>query len=441
MTSLASRLEDLLRPDRMRILRACSDVAERRAIDLYLVGGVVRDALDAPGSAKDGPEIGPGAPDIDIAGPGVDCGFASAVADALGGRFVASSAFGTYKLIAPVSDPSQGTEIEIDLVTSRAEAYPEPGALPVVAPGSVADDLARRDFSIGAMAMVMAPPVGSEMVWGDLIDPYDGDGDVSRKLIRVLHQASFEDDPTRIFRAVRYAIRLGFELESNTEALLRDALTHMDRLSGDRVRHELERIFDEPGAGPMLMRAQELGVLGAVFAEMGGAADALVSANFPDGPDGTGGRDAWTGLLAYPVPPERSQALAKRLNLGSRTGRVVRDVAGIRYGFHGLRSGLQRRSEVYSFLSYRSEAAIRACAAATQDETLRAALNLYVEELVGVTPELTGEDLLEMGVVQGPNVGRLLRALLYARLDGDITSLDEERAFVRAPLNSRPEAQ
>lgn len=286
--------------------------------------------------------------------------------------------------------------------------------------------------------MVMASPSGSKMTWGDLIDPFDGEGDVARKLIRVLHPKSFADDPTRIFRAVRYAVRLGFELESNTEALLRVALAHMDRLSGDRIRHELERIFDEPGAGRMLVRAQDLGVLGAVFAEMGGAADALVSANFPDG---TEGRDAWTGLLAYPVPPERSRALTKRLNLGSRTGRVVHDVAGIRYGFHGLRSGLDRRSEVYSFLSYRSEAAIRACAAATEDETLRLALNLYVEELVGVTPSLTGDDLMEMGVAQGPNVGRLLRELLYARLDGDITSLDEERSLVRASLDVRPQAR
>jgi tRNA nucleotidyltransferase (CCA-adding enzyme) len=435
MTSLASRLEELLHPDRMRVLRVCAQVAERRAIDLYLVGGVVRDALGADGS-----EFRPGDPDIDIAGPGVDRGFASEVADVLGGRFVASSAFGTYKLIAPVNDGPEGAEIEIDVVTSRSETYAEPGALPVVTPGSVADDLARRDFSVGAMAMVMAPPTGSEIAWGDLIDPFDGEGDVSRKLIRVLHPKSFADDPTRIFRAVRYAVRLGFELETNTGALLEDALAHIDRLSGDRVRHELERIFDEPAAGRMLVRAQELGVLRAVFAEMGGAPRALISGNFPDGPDGTGGRDAWTGLLAYPVPPARSRALSKRLNLGSRAGRVIRDVAGIRYGFHGLRSGLDRRSEVYSFLSYRSEPAIRACAAATEDETLRLALNLYVDELVGVTPSLTGDDLMEIGVPQGPDVGRLLRELLYARLDGDITSIDEERAFVRASLDARPDA-
>ncbi len=429
MTSLASRLEDLLHPDRMRILRVCSEVAERRGIDLYLVGGAVRDVMLSHAPLD---------PDIDMAGPGVDSSFASEVADELGGRFVASSAFGTHKLIAPDAAAGEGAETEIDLVTSRSETYLEPGSLPEIAPGSVADDLARRDFSIGAMCMVMAPPTGSDMTWGDLIDPFDGEGDVRRKLIRVLHKESFVDDPTRMLRAVRYSVRLGFELESGTAALLAEALRYVDRVSGDRVRHELERIFDEVAPGETLATAQSLGVLGAVFAEMGGEPDALISAGFPSGQEGW---DAWMGILAYSVPPQRSQALSKRLNLGSHTGRVVRDVAGIRYGFHGLRSGLAGRSEIYSFLSYRSEAAIMACAAATEDEALRSALTLYLGELVGTAPSLTGDDLIEMGVPQGPNVGRLLRELLYARLDGNITSPEDERRMVQSRLEPRADTR
>jgi len=444
MTSLASRLEEHLHPERMRVLRVCAGVAERRAIDLYLVGGAVRDTMLAPArpSFDTGTGTGDtGTPDLDIAGPGVDRGFVSEVAEALGGRFVASSAFGTYKVIVPGAATPQATdeetetsdcpEIEIDLVTSRSETYAEPGALPEVTPGSVADDLARRDFSIGAMCMVLAPPTGSDLTWGDLIDPFDGEGDIERKLIRVLHPESFIDDPTRIFRAVRYGARLGFGLETGTDKLLRSALRYIERLSGDRVRHELERIFDEPQPGEILAWAQEMGVLKATFEEMGGDAEVLVAAKFPSGEDG---RDAWTGLLAYPVPPQRSQALSKRLNLGSRTGRVVRDVAGIRYGFHGLRSGLTRRSEIYSFLSYRSEAAIRACAAATEDETLRVALDVYLDELIDVEPSLNGHDLQEMGVPQGPVVGQLLQQLLYARLDGEVTTPQGERQFVQSRL-------
>jgi tRNA nucleotidyltransferase (CCA-adding enzyme) len=460
MTSLASRLEEHLHPERMRVLRVCAGVAERRDIDLYLVGGAVRDTMLAPATPTTpsppssdtgtGTGIGDtGTPDLDIAGPSIDRGFASEVAEALGGRFVASSAFGTYKLIVPNAatpetaeskvDPASGADIEIDLVTSRSETYAEPGALPDVSPGSVADDLARRDFSVGAMCMVLAPPTGSDMTWGDLIDPFDGEGDIERKLIRVLHPESFIDDPTRIFRAVRYGARLGFGLETGTGKLLRSALGYIQRLSGDRVRHELERIFDEAQPGEILAWAQEMGVLKAVFEEMGADADVLVTAKFPAGEDG---RDAWAGLLAYPVPPQRSQALSKRLNLGSRTGRVVRDVAGICFGFHGLRSGLARKSEIYSFLSYRTEAAIRACAAATEDETLRVALNIYLDELIDVEPSLTGHDIQEMGVPQGPVVGQLLRQLLYARLDGEVTTPEQERAFVQSRLGliSEPQA-
>lgn len=441
MTNLAPRLEERLHPERMRILRVCADVAERRAIDLCLVGGAVRDIMLPPAvsTSPTSGTLGAGAPDIDMAGPGVDRGFASEVAEALGGRFVASSAFGTYKLMVPDAakpqvtegdaDTAGGAEIEIDLVTSRAETYTEPAALPEVSPGSVSDDLARRDFSVAAMCLVLAPPRGSGMTWGDLIDPFDGEGDIERKLIRVLHPNSFIDDPTRIFRAIRYRARLGFELEPGTGELLLSALRYIQRLSGDRVRHELERIFDEAQPGKILAWAQENDVLRAVFEEVGGDVDVLLAAKFPPGEVG---RDAWTGLLAYPVPPQRSQALCKRLNLGSRTGRVVRDVAGIRFGFPGLKSGLEKRSEIYSFLSYRTEAAIRACAVATEDETLRAALNVYLDELMDVETSLTGHDLLEMGVPQGPVVGLLLRQLLHARLDGDVTTPEDERKFVKS---------
>ena len=216
--------------------------------------------------------------------------------------------------------------MEIDLVASRSETYSEPGALPQVTAGTLDQDLARRDFSIGAMCMVMAPPAGSALSWGDLIDPFCGQGDIERRLVRVLHPGSFIDDPTRIFRAVRYATRLGFEIEETTAKLMRDALAYVDRLSGDRARRELERIFDEAEAGRVLELAGSLGVLEAVFPDMGADPGIFASARFP-GDDW--GRDEWIGLLACSVPPGRAQALVKRLNLGSRATRVVLDVEAI----------------------------------------------------------------------------------------------------------------
>ena len=164
---------------------------------------------------------------------------AHALAQALGGEAEPPTPFGTAKLrIGGVS---------LDLVMARRETYAEPGALPAVAPGSLSDDLARRDFSINAMAVSL-----SAESWGHLVDPFDGAGDLKRRLVKVLHPGSFRDDATRLFRAARYAGRLGFDLEPETERLAREGAAYVDTISGDRVRHELERIFEEPRAADIL---------------------------------------------------------------------------------------------------------------------------------------------------------------------------------------------
>ena len=407
----------------MRVLRTCADVASRRGVDVYLVGGIVRDLV----MARLSPD-----PDIDMAGPRVDRGFAAELAGQLGGRFVASSEFGTFKLLVPASGADRESAMEIDLVASRSETYSEPGALPRVRPGTLDQDLARRDFSIGAMCMVMTPPAGSALSWGDLIDPFCGEGDIERKVVRVLHPGSFIDDPTRIFRAVRYATRLGFEIEETTANLLADALAYVDRLSGDRVRHELERIFDEAEAGRALELAGRMGVLEAVLPDLGADTGIFASARIPGG---AWGWDEWIGLLACSVPGGRARALAKRLNLGSRATRVALDAAEVNDLAWPSAAAPARPSEVYALLSRRSGASIRACAAATTDEAGRAAMTTYLETLAGTSPELTGEDLLRMGVPEGPTVGRLLRELLYARLDGEVATLDEERRFVLSRID------
>lgn len=423
MTSLASGLESLLHPDRMRVLRTCADVASRSGVDLYLVGGAVRDLI----MARLSPD-----PDLDMAGPRVDRRFAAQLAGELGGRFVASSLFGTFKLLVPAPGSGHGPGMEIDLVTSRSETYSEPGALPQVRPGTLDQDLARRDFSIGAMCMVMAPPAGSPLSWGDLIDPFCGKGDIERGLVRVLHPGSFVDDPTRIFRAVRYATRLGFAIEEKTASVMEEALLYVDRLSGDRVRHELERIFDEAETGRVLELAGSLGVLEAVFPDMRAEPGIFSSARFPEG---TRGWDEWFGLLACSVPPGRARALAERLNLGSRATRVALDVEAIKGMAWPAGTAPARPSELYALLSPRSRASIRACAAAAVDEVHREAMANYLESLADTAPELTGGDLLAMGVPEGPAVGRLLRELLYARLDGEVTSLEEERRFVLSRIS------
>ena len=194
----------------------------------YLVGGPVRDAL-----------LGTPPSDLDFALVGHAPALARNVAARLGpdSRLTVHPRFGTAT-VALSPDDSGG---HIDLVTARHECYPRPGQLPQVTPGSIADDLTRRDFSINAMALPLTPGDG------ELLDPQGGLPDLESGIIRILHPGSFADDPTRMLRAVRYEQRFGFRIDAPTLTAMSDAIAGggMDAVSGDRWRRELERILDE----------------------------------------------------------------------------------------------------------------------------------------------------------------------------------------------------
>ncbi|MDP6667554.1 MAG: polynucleotide adenylyltransferase, partial [Dehalococcoidia bacterium] len=223
----------------------CREISSDAAIlgsisGVYVVGGVVRDlVLDrTPG-------------DVDISVVGDAGAFSRALAARLGMGEPVESQFMTFKLGDDTST--------IDVVTARSETYPEPAALPEVVSSSIEDDLARRDFPVNSMAVSLT---GTD--WGNLVDPSNGFGDILRRRIRVLHDASFRDDPTRMFRAVRYAARLGFSIDSRTVDLISESLKNIDRLSGARVRNEFELMLGEPARVEMLRMSEELGLLGAI---------------------------------------------------------------------------------------------------------------------------------------------------------------------------------
>ena len=349
MTNIASILEPRLGPPRADLLRSAARAASDLGLSLHLVGGSVRDSLlgqtptdldvsytVVPTEASDQPCRRGGfetRPDPDVA---------DALAKALGGVASDRSPFGTAKLRAG--------GVSLDLVMARRETYAAPGALPTVEPGSLADDLARRDFSINAMAVSL-----SAESWGDLADPFDGAGDLQRRAVRVLHPGSFRDDATRLFRAARYAGRLGFRLEPETERLAREGTSFIDTISGDRVRHELERIFDEPQAADILRLADGLGLLRAIH-------PALRPAERPDTIEGERGPAMLAGL-ALGLSPHEAEEVSERLNLGSEWSRVVRDTAAVRELLPELEADLAP-SRVYRLLHGRHEAAVSAWAAA-----------------------------------------------------------------------------
>lgn len=332
---------------------------------VYLVGGAVRDLLRGEPRS-----------DIDV----VVVGEIGALAGRLGAGEVAShERFGTASL-----------ELDghrVDVARARAESYPRPGALPVVRPAATIEaDLARRDFTVNAMAIPLA---------GDpaLIDPHGGRADLEAGLLRVLHRRSFVDDPTRALRAARYAARFGFRLEAETERLLRAA--DLSTVSEDRRRAELRRLAAEASApeGFALLAEWGLARLRPQGVELARRVGELLE------------REPWRGEA------DRAEAVLAAA-LGPEGGEA--ELA---------RARPSRPSEGYELARGRDPlelALARALGAEWLDEHLR--------EWRSVRLRIDGSDLLAAGVPEGPAVGRGLAAALRRRLDGEIEGRDQELA-------------
>jgi len=235
-TDLAGRIAVL--PGMDRLLPALAGLPS-----VYLVGGAVRDLI-----------VGQDSVDLDLAVEGDGVSAARELARRLDGEAAVHERFGTATVRAG--------ELAVDLATARRESYPRPGVLPEVQPASIEEDLARRDFTVNAMAVALSEPGR-----GELRDPLGGFADLAVARIRVLHDRSFIDDPTRVLRAVRYEARLGFGLEHDTERLLREAAAAdaLSTISGPRVRDELMDLLREPAAPVAVGRMRDLGVAAALI--------------------------------------------------------------------------------------------------------------------------------------------------------------------------------
>ena len=407
---LQARLSTALSPQWLTLLEGATQAARQLGLPLYLVGGAVRDLLMARPIT-----------DLDLVVEG-DAGLlATALAEALAGEVMARSQFGTARL--------RVLGQRIDVVTVRRESYRRPGALPTVRPGTIDDDLGRRDFTINAMALRLEP------VPMQLLDPTEGRQDIQGRLIRVLHPAGFQDDATRILRAVRYEQRLGFRLEADTQTLLRRDLRMLDTIGGDRLRRELALVFHEEQAVPMLLRAADLSVLSSVYPDL------------PDGPileqrlprlavaDGMAQPHHYLALLAYSLGRDQGEAFVRRLNMPATWARIVRDVALARDAADSLASETSPVA-AYRRLHELGLEAVQVAAALVDDKGARHNLQRYLREWRLVRPLLNGRDLVRLGVPPGPQVGELLEALRDARLEGRVSTREDEEVFVRERIDS-----
>ena len=385
------------------VLGSVARLANEDGLEAYLVGGPVRDRL-----------LGIRATDLDITVVGDAPGLAQRLSNELSGRLTVHHRFGTATAVAD--------GVAVDLVTARRETYRSAGALPDVQPGGIEDDLARRDFTINAMAI---PVAGGE---SDLVDLHGGKQDLAAGLVRVLHDLSFRDDPTRILRAVRYAARFGFEIEPETAKLMASALASgaMSTLTGDRVRHELERVLQESDPAATLRRANEAGALRAIHPSLS-AGHLLTTPAIPRDPL------TWVAALAWPMSAAEAAALAARLNAPADWERVIEDAVRVRQLSPQLsdpRSEGMKPSEVCGLLDGLAPDALRAAMMLAPTPAANR-IDRYLGDWWTVAPRLRGDDLLALGVPAGPMVGEALRALRRARLDGVTKSCADEEEVAR----------
>ena len=413
MANVSDQLSGLLPPRHLTLLRRASKFAETRDVPLYLVGGAVRDVL-----------LGATPTNLDLVVVQPPRGFENDLAQALGGSVAARSEFLTYRLVSDLLADGE----EVDLATARCETYAGAGALPVVQPSNLDDDLKRRDFTVNAMAISLRP--GD---WGELIDDTGGLEDLERRVLRGMHDRCFVDDSTRVLRAIRYSVRLRFRLETGTDELMRRDMAHLDDISPDRVRNEMDRILKEPQAPAVLAAAHQAGVLAAVHPAL----------RYPpvqrlETPAGAASEDVVLATLLYRSDADGLAGIGARVNADARWTRALKEVAAIRSMETRLAVDL-RRSELYRLLRGFSPSFLAGCSVATASLEAARSLDLYLDQLRDASTALTGSDLLALGVAQGPLIGKLLDGLLDARLEGLVSSKDEEEAFVnRSLVQSKP---
>jgi len=408
ITNLSSKIEKQLPAELVAFIQRAGKIAASQGQGLYLVGGVVRDLL-----------MGQTNLDLDLVVEGNAIELAQHLAEINRGKITTHPHFNTAKL--------QWDKWSVDLATARSETYAKPGALPTVTPGSINNDLFRRDFTINTMAIDLNPSH-----YGELIDQYGGRDDLEHKLIRVLHEKSFTDDATRIWRGLRYEQRLDFQLEATTLQLLKRDIPMLDTISGDRIRYELECILKEKRPEKVLRRAEELNILKWLhpslkgdgwLAKKFGQARQL---NFPNPPP----VGLYLALLVYPLTNEETEPLISFLRLPKSLAQTLRDTISLKTKLPSLADPELSPSSTYRLLHGYSLQAVTANSLACDSPVAHQHIQLFLGKLRYVRSALTGNDLQKMGIAPGPQIKEILQRLHEAKLDGKVTSRRDEVEMV-----------
>lgn len=411
-----------------RLLWIITHLSEEEGYQVYLVGGIIRDLFLGVASPRD----------LDLVVIPEAIPFANRLNHLLQGKLITYDPFGTATIY--FRDGSR-----LDLVTARKEFYPVPGKLPNVEMAGLKNDLFRRDFSINTLACSL-----KRGNFGEVIDFFGGRQDLQDGIIRILYQLSFVDDPLRLLRAIRFEQRFGFHIERDTERHLKHAVKkrNLGKVSRDRLNEEIRLIFRESKPAAVLERLYHLGILTQVFPRL--CPDARIwervslvkevvegnrEGRWIDSPDE---EILFLAALFYGSSQEEVYSAGRRMHLSRERLKKLevccRQVPAV---IEELRKSQPVASRVYRVLEALPEEALLTLMAVAGDSRIKDNVYWYRAELRFKRPNLTGEDLKAIGFTPGPLMGRVLKELQNAVLDGTVNGETEERKFAQDYLSKQ----
>ncbi len=405
------------------ILIKTGEIAESLGYNAYLVGGSVRDLLRGEENL-----------DIDIVIEGDGITLARRLAEDLNAKLKTHERFSTAKIFTE--------DTVIDIATARTEYYEYPASLPRVEFSSIKKDLYRRDFTINTLAVKLNP-----QDFGILIDFFGGQNDLRDRIIRVLHNMSFVEDPTRVLRAIRFSERFEFRINRHTESLMKTAvkMNLFDRLSSQRLYEEISLLFYEVPPLRAVKRLSEYGLLRIFSSSL--SFDQKLKKNL----ENLENTIAWFNIsfinekimrdelvlitILWNLPYNSIQKALERFSPHRRfLNKAKKDIVSAREiieRLNRLRSTGHDNVKIYTILNEHSIEAILLSMTVTEDKEIKKWITIYLTELRRIKPEITGKMLLRLGIPSGPVYSRILKGILHERLKGSIKSLEEEIEYAR----------
>ncbi|MDD5174155.1 MAG: CCA tRNA nucleotidyltransferase [Candidatus Omnitrophica bacterium] len=423
MQNLSEKMRDCFSQSTMMLLKKVGDISKDMGYKAYLIGGTVRDLFLRKENL-----------DIDIVIEGDAILFGERLARELHGIIISHKRFGTCTVTTP-------EYIKIDFATARRETYVKPAALPTVEFSSFRDDLSRRDFTVNAMAISL-----NEGEFGNLIDYFDGMGDIEKKRIKALHDKSFVDDPTRILRGIRLEKRLGFTIEPHTANLIRKSIEQeiYKKVKEPRLRDEIMLVLKEKEPFHIIKRIDEFRALKIIHPylklhkDLGGIFTAIDEACgwYNNNSPRKRSVEKWLIYLMAlfsDISHDGTMYFCNKFEL--KRGEKLRVISYNRQSGRILKTLNARRkilpSKIYRLLEPLSHEATLLLMAVSRSDIGKGRIMEFFHKYNGMRTAVKGDDIKALGVKNGAHFARIMEKILYKKLDGIFRTKEEELAYAK----------